>query len=103
MKQIWEENFNDLYRNFEDMQNHCAYLESENNQLQSNWNSLRKCVIGVIEEARDELNTIIHTTDIHTTEGLEYINLCSKEFEVIQKNLKIVLDKMNELEGNDKQ
>lgn len=53
MKQIWEENFNDLYRNFEDMQNHCAYLESENNQLQSNWNSLREWLEKNYKESHD--------------------------------------------------
>lgn len=74
-------------------------LMKENNKLQSNWNDLRKCIIGVIEDARDELNTIIHTTDTHTIEGLEYVNKCSLQFEVIRKNLEIVLDKMNELEG----
>lgn len=67
-------------------------------QLQSNWNSLRKCIIGIIEEARDELNTIIHTTDTSTEDGLKYVNQCSREFDVIRKNLEIVLDKMNELE-----
>ena len=77
-------------------------LMKENNKLQSNWNSLRECIIGVIEGARDELNTIIHTTDISTEAGLEYINQCSREFDVIRKNLEIVLDKMNELEGKDK-
>ena len=78
-------------------------LVKENNQLQSNWNSLRKCIIGVIEGAREELNTIIHTTDIGTKDGLEYVNQCSREFDVIRKNLEIVLDKMNELEGKDKE
>ena len=68
------------------------------NQLQSNWNSLRECIIGVIEGAREELNTIIHTTDSFT-----YANQCSREFDVIRKNLGIVLDKMNELEGKDKE
>jgi len=66
-------------------------------KLQSNWNSLRECIIGVIEGARDELNTILHTE-----KDLEYKNLCSKEFDVIRKNLEIVLDKMNELERGDK-
>lgn len=33
-------------------------------------------------------------------DDLEYINQCSREFEVIRKNLEIILDKMNELEGN---
>lgn len=77
-------------------------LVKENNQLQSNWNSLRKCIISVIEGAREELNTIIHTTDIDTKDGLEYVNQCSREFDVIRKNLEIVLDKMNELEEKDK-
>jgi hypothetical protein len=72
-------------------------------QLQSNWNSLRECIIGVIEGAKEELNTIIHTTDISTEDGLEYVNQCSREFDVIRKNLEIALDKMNELEGKDKE
>ena len=71
------------------------------NQLQSNWNSLRECIIGIIEEARDELNTIIHTTDISTKDGLKYVNQCTREFDVIRKNLEIALNKMNELEGKD--
>ena len=71
-------------------------------QLQSNWNSLRECIIGIIEEARDELNTIIHTTDINTEDGLKYVNQCTREFDVIRKNLEIALNKMNELEGKEK-
>ena len=71
-------------------------------QLQSNWNSLREYIISVIDGAGEELNTIIHTTDIDTKDGLEYVNQCSREFDVIRKNLEIVLDKMNELEGKDK-
>lgn len=69
--------------------------EQEINQLQSNWNSLRECIIGVIDGAREELNTIMQGDD------LEYINKCSLQFEAIRKNLEIVLDKMNELEGVD--
>lgn len=69
MKQIWEDDFNNLYRDVEDMQNHCAYLESENKQLQSNWNSLREWLI----EQKDNFFTMI--------------------------NVQVLLDKMNELEG----
>ena len=73
-----------------------ADLSQKYAELQSNWNSLRECIIGVIEGAREELNTIIHTTDSFT-----YANQCSRKFDVIRKSLKIVLDKMNELEGGE--
>lgn len=73
-------------------------MEEDYNKLQSNWNSLRECIISVIEDAREELNTIIHTTDSFT-----YANQCCREFDVIRKNLEFVLDKMNELEGKDKE
>jgi len=76
-------------------------LEEDYDKLQSNWNSLRECIIGIIESAREELNTIIHTTDISTKDGLKYVNQCGREFDVIRKNLEIVLDRMNELERKD--
>lgn len=65
------------------------------NQLQSNWNSLKECIYNHIDSAREELNMIMQGDD------LDYINQCSKEFEVIRKNLEMILDKMNELEGVD--
>ena len=85
---------------YDDLLRESGLLYVENKKLQSNWNSLRECIIGIIEGAREELNTIIHTTDIDTKDGLEYVNQCSREFDVIRKNLEIVLDKMNELEGD---
>ena len=69
--------------------------EEKYKRLQSNWNSLRECIIGVIDGAREELNTIMQGDD------LEYINKCSLQFEAIRKNLENVLDKMNELESGD--
>lgn len=68
-------------------------IENKYIQLQSNWNSLRECIIGIIDGAREELNIIMQGDD------LEYINKCSLQYGAIRKNLEIVLDKMNELEG----
>ena len=78
---------------YDDLLRESGLLYVENKKLQSNWNSLRECIIGVIDGAREELNTIMHGDD------LEYINKRSLQYEAIRKNLEIVLDKMNELEG----
>lgn len=34
MNKIWEDDFNNLYKDFEDIQKHCEYLERENKDLQ---------------------------------------------------------------------
>ena len=82
-------------KQYEELLNQYIEMARDFDKLQSNWNSLRECIIGIIDGAREELNTIMQGDD------LEYINQCSREFEVIRKNLEIVLDKMNELEGKD--
>ena len=106
MKQMWEDDFNNLYRDFEDIQKHCKYLESESNKLQSNWNSLReenkalRLLLNWAEECdwgfdnfRDD--DVINWEEFEKeTEDMDYI-------ESMIFYAKKYLDKMNELEGKD--
>ncbi|MBQ6628551.1 MAG: hypothetical protein IJI98_11110 [Methanosphaera sp.] len=50
-----------------------------------------------INECRVELNMIMKSDD------LDYVNECSREFDVIRKNIEMIIEKIEELKGSDKE
>ena len=57
-------------------------------------NELEKCIVEEIDDAQEELNTILQGND------LDYKNECTKEFNCIKNALDMLLDKLKELKEN---
>ena len=57
-------------------------------------NELEKCIVEEIDDAQEELNTILQGND------LDYKNECTKEFNCIKNALDMLLDKLKELKGD---
>jgi hypothetical protein len=68
----------------------------KNQKLNNVLNEIDKILIEHIDECKEELNTIYKTKDS------EYINQCSKEFDVIRKNIEMIINKVNKLKESDK-
>ena len=65
--------------------------------LQEETKIIRKILIEHIDEARHELNVILQSDN-----DLNYKNECSREFEILDKNIRMILDKIdNILNGGD--
>lgn len=69
-------------------------LKEENNQLQSNWNSLRE----ELKKHKDILNARWQQFASHKNQNKDILNRFESKIEEID----FILDKMNELEGGDK-
>ena len=66
MKQIWEDDFNNLYKDFEDIQQHCRYLESENKELQkkAELGEHYKHLYSELKKQKDDVVEYIKTTTL---------------------------------------
>ena len=90
-----------------ELQDKLSKIESENMQLQSNWNSLRE----INNEAREYLTSYEAISTIQGLDNIEKnkqldentINEMTNRYLKVHHKLLSILDKMNELEGKDKE
>lgn len=64
--------------------------------LQQEKTRIRKILIEHIEDVRYELNVILHSDN-----DLDYKNECYKEFELLNKNIRMILNKIDNITGGD--
>lgn len=69
-------------------------IVSEFDRLNNIINEFNKLLIEHIEEARYELNIILHSDN-----DLDYKNECVREFDILDKNIRMILDKLKEFKG----
>lgn len=69
--------------------------KKEIKKLNSIINKIDEILIEHIDECREELNTIMKMDD------LNYINECAIEFNVIRKNIEMIMEKIKELKGDE--
>lgn len=67
------------------------YLHKEIERLNDIIDKIDEILKEHINECRVELNSIIKSDD------LDYINECSREFDVIRKNIEMIIEKINEV------
>ena len=72
MNKIWEDDFNNLYKDFEDIQKHCEYLERENKDLQkkAELGEHYKHLYSEVKKQKDDVVEYIKETKKHREEGL---------------------------------
>ena len=94
-KDIGNENFNLGFRYaIYKVSNLFEEKDKEIERLNNTINEIYKMIIGHIEEARCELNNILHSEN-----DLSYKNECAKEFDILDKNIRMILDKFKEIKG----
>lgn len=85
----------DIFKNIETEEKAFEFLNYIQN-LQQEKTRIRKILIEHIENARYELNVILHSDN-----DLDYKNECSKVFELLNKNIRIILNKIDNITGGD--
>lgn len=93
--QLVVENAN-MQRRIYDLLKENTEWKLENERLNNIINKFNKLLIEHIEEARYELNIILHSDN-----DLDYKNECAREFDILDKNIRMILDKLKELKGED--
>lgn len=88
---------NPQYENFykEELIEFCKISKQEIDRLNNIIYELEKYIVEEIDDAQEELNTILQGND------LDYKNECTKEFNCIRNALDMLLDKIKELKDSD--
>ena len=65
---------------------------------------LNNIINGIDEILKEHINECIAELNmIMESENFDYVNECSREFDVIRKNIEMIMEKIEELKGSDKE